>query len=183
MNVSHGGIYDARSQTPAQTLSESQIEQVWANLQFRSDDGTANTPSSATLNDDHTIAVFENQVDVNYLQYWQLLDNGTVQNGVCSLNSTGPAGQTALQLFRPRTVAALEAADNNSNPADANPTDGQIEADALGVYRQTVAFFNVKLPSNWMDLPDFQTFNSNYQYTDLARRLLHGRYPGERRLR
>ncbi len=128
VDVTNGGILDARSQTPAQVLSESQIEQVWANLQLRNDDGTMNTPSSAQLSDDHTIAVFENQVDVNYLQYWQLLGNGTVQNGTYSLNSTGTAGQMALQLFRPRTVAALEAADNNSNPADASPSDAQIEA-------------------------------------------------------
>ena len=165
VDVTNGGILDARSQTPAQVLSDSQIEQVWSNLQLRSDDGTATTPSSAALSDDHTIAVFENQVDVNYLQYWQLLDNGTVQNGTYSLDSTGTAGQMALQLFRPRTAAALEAADNNSNPADANPTDAQIEAYALGVYLQTVTFLNGNLPANWMNLPDFQTFNPNYQYT------------------
>ncbi len=166
VDVTNGGILDARSQTPAQVLSDAQIEQVWSNLQLRNDDGTPNTPSSAALNDDQTIAVFENQVDVNYLQYWQLLDNGTVQNGVYSLNSTDtPAGQMALQLFRPRTVASLEAADNDSNPADADPTDAQIEAYALGLYQQTVTFLNNNLPANWMNLPDFQTFNPNYQYT------------------
>ena len=164
VDVTNGGIYDSRSQTPAQVLSQAQIEQVWSNLQLRNDDGTRNTPSSATLSGDQTIAVFENQVDVNYLQYWQLLDNGTVQNGTYSLDSTGTAGQMALQLFRPRTVAALEAADNDTNPNDANPTDAQIEAYALGVYQQTVAFFKANLPANWMTEPDFQTFNPNYEY-------------------
>ncbi len=164
VDVTNGGIYDSRSQTPAQVLSQAQIEQVWSNLQLRNDDGTDNTPSSATLSDDQTIAVFENQVDVNYLQYWQLLDNGTVQNGTYSLDSTGTAGQMALQLFLPRTVAALEAADNDTNPNDANPTDAQIEAYALGLYQQTVAFFNANLPANWMSQPDFQMFNPNYEY-------------------
>ncbi len=165
VDVTNGAILDARSQTPAQVLSDSQIEQVWSNLQLRDDNETSTTLSSAQISDDQTIAVFENQVDVNYLQYWQLLDNGTVQNSTYSLDSTGPAGTMALQLFRPRTVAALEAADNNSNPADANPTDAQIEAYALGVYQQTVSFLNDNLPANWMSLPDFQMFNPNYQYT------------------
>ena len=168
VDVTNGGIYDARSETSAQVLSEAQIEQVWANLQLRNDDATQNSPSSATLSDDHTIAVFENEVDANYLQYWQLLDNGTVQNGTYMLDSTGTAGQTALQLFRPRTVAALEAADNGTNPNDANPTNAQIEAYALGLYNQTVAFFNNNLPANWMSQPDFQTFNPNYEYVATA---------------
>ncbi len=168
LDVTNGGILDARSETPAQVLSTTQIEQVWSNLQLRDDDGTSTTPSSAALSGDQTVAVFENQVDVNYLQYWQLLDNGTVQKGTYTLDSTGTAGQTALQLFLPRTVAALEAADNNSNPADADPTDAQIEAYALGVYQQTVTFLNNNLPADWMTLPDFQTFNPNYQYTATA---------------
>ena len=46
LDVTNGGIYDSRSQTPAQVLSQAQIEQDWSNLQLRNDDGTNTSPSS-----------------------------------------------------------------------------------------------------------------------------------------
>jgi hypothetical protein len=135
VNVINGGLFDSRGETPASVLSDAQIQQVWSNLHLLD-------PSYATRANP-SVASFQNQVNVNYLQYWELLDNGTVQNGTYALDSTGAAGAAALQLFRPRTAAALGVA---------NPTDQQIEDYAAGVYQATVKFFDINLNSLYWQL-------------------------------
>ena len=148
VNVTHGSILDSRGATPASVLSQNQIQQVWNNLQLLN--------PAYTTSANPTVAAFENQVNFNYLQYWELLDNGTVQNGVYSLNPT----PQSLQLFSPQTSAALEAEGQDGS----NPTPAQIEAYAAGLYQSTVAFLNANV-ADFPSGPEFQTFDANYSYT------------------
>src|SRR5262249_35701986 len=76
------------------------------------------------------------------------------------LNSTGAAGLAAKNLFSPRTAADLESKGQDGS----NPTLEQIEAYATALYQSTVAFLNANV-ANWPNLPDFQTFNSQFSYT------------------
>src|SRR5262249_11290356 len=124
--VTNGGIFNSRGSTPASVLSEDQIKEVWNNLHL--------LDSSYATSANPSVASYQNQVNVNYLQYWELLHNGTVQNGTYTLNSTGDAGDAALQLFRPRTAAALGVD---------QPSNQQIENYAAGVYQETVKFFDL----------------------------------------
>ena len=139
VDVTNGGLFDSAALTPASVLSETQIEQVWSNLQLLN--------LSYTTSANPTVAAFENQVDADYLQYFELLENGTVQNGVYSLNPT----QASLQLFSPQTSADLEA--NGKDGTD--PTAEDIETYAAGLYESTVAFLNANVAS-WQTSPDFQ---------------------------
>src|SRR5262249_2432533 len=153
VTASNGNIYDASATTSAQTLSETQIEAVWSDLHLTADRGAADNANA-------TVTAFDNQVDRNYLQYWQLINNGTVSNGTITLNATG------LDIFRPRTVAVLEAQNPTVGPIV--PTDAQIQAYANSVYQDTVNFLNANLPANWMTSTDFVTFNPHYNYVATA---------------
>jgi len=130
VTASNGSIYDARGTTSAQALSEAQIQQVWSSLQLTASDGAAENANA-------TVTAFENQVDINYLQYWQLISNGTVSNGTLTLNATG------LDIFRPRTAAALQIP---------FPTDDQIQTYANSVYQDTVKFFDINFNQLYFQL-------------------------------
>ncbi|HEV3085266.1 MAG TPA: hypothetical protein VGY66_36260, partial [Gemmataceae bacterium] len=130
VTASNGGIYDARGTTSAQALSEAQIQQVWSSLQLTASDGAADNANA-------TVTAFQNQVDVNYLQYWQLISNGTVSNGTITLTATG------LDIFRPRTAAALQIP---------FPTDAQIQTYANGVYQATLKFFDINFNQLYFQL-------------------------------
>ena len=119
----NGGLFDAQGTTSAQALSEDQIQAVWSDLHLTADLGAA-------ANANATVTAFENEVNRNYLQYWQLINNGTVNNGTITLTATG------LDIFRPRTAAALNIPD---------PTDDQIQTYANSVYLDTLTFLNANL--------------------------------------
>ncbi len=156
VNVTNGGLFDSSALTPASVLNDAQIEQVWNNLQLLN--------LSYTTSANPTVAAFENQVDFNYLQYFELLENGTVQNGVFSLNPT----QASLQLFSPQTSASLEA--NGQDGSD--PCPEQIETYAADLYQSTVAFLNANV-ANWQTSPDFQ-FSTQTASTTVASAVVTG---------
>ncbi len=143
VNVTNGDLLDSSGLTPASVLSEAQIEQVWANLQLLN--------SAYTTSANPTVAAFENQVDFNYLQYFELLENGTVQNSVYSLNPT-PA---SLQLFSPETYEELETEGINTSTLTQQQIDADIEAYAAKLYQSTVAFLNANV-ANWQTSPDYR---------------------------
>ena len=81
----------ASGTTSAQALSQAQIQQVWSDLGLLD-------PSASQK---QTLASFNAQVDAQYLQYWQLVANGTVLNGVLTLYSQ------AIPLFKNQAAAEL----------------------------------------------------------------------------
>ncbi len=98
----------------------------------------------------YSIPDFEALVDSDYQLYWQLIDNGSVQDGTFTLNPS------AVPAFTSQAAAALDIA---------NPTAAQVEAYASTLYDQTVTFFVNNLGASWMSLSEFQTFVPQFQYS------------------
>jgi hypothetical protein len=136
-----GQILNANGMTWAGVVSDAQSQQVWQNLGL----------TNPTADVQQAVAAFQNEVNAEYSTYWQLLDNGSVQNGVFTLNAE------SLSLFSEQAGLAQD-------PTTTTPTDAQIQAYANTLYQNTVAFFNDNLGSNWMNLPDFLTFNPAFNY-------------------
>jgi hypothetical protein len=99
---------------------------------------------------DAVVTAFQNEVNNAYSAYWQLVDNGVVQNGNFTLNSQ------AVPLY----VGPAEAALNVSNPSVA-----QVQGYVNSQYQAQVAFFTHVFGSSWMGLPQFLVFSPFFQYT------------------
>ena len=112
----------ASGTTWASEVDDAQSQQVWQDLSLTN-------PSAAVQ---QTIAAFQNQVNATYAAYWQLIENGSVQNGVFVLNAQG------LALYAGRAGLSL-------SPPITNPTDAQVQAYANTQYQNDVAFFNQNL--------------------------------------
>ena len=133
-----GSIYGASTWT-ATGPTLAQAQQVWTNLQLTD-------PTAAQ----QSVTAFENLVESDYQQYWQLLENGTVANGAYAL---APAN---VPLYSAQAATSLNVA---------NPTSDQVEQYTSQLYQQLITFFDANLAADWMTEPDFVTLNPNYQYT------------------
>ena len=92
INVPGGSILNASGTTWNGEVDDAQSQAIWQNL-----DLTAPEPSY----EQQAITAFQNEVNADYVAYWDLLDNGTVQDGAFTLNAEGLAlygGQAALAL-------------------------------------------------------------------------------------
>jgi hypothetical protein len=140
IDPSDSPIVSASGTTWASEVDDAQSEQVWQDLSLTN-------PSDAIQ---QTITAFQNQVNATYAAYWQLIENGSVQNGVFVLNAQG------LALYAGRAGLYLNITD---------PTDAQVQAFANSLYHNDVAFFNQNLAPNWASSADFQAYNPSFSYT------------------
>ncbi|MCO6453876.1 MAG: hypothetical protein J5I93_01060, partial [Pirellulaceae bacterium] len=137
LNVPGGSVYDAAtSLSLAPTLAEAQA--AWQRLGL-------NDPDFGQVG----VAAFENSVGESYRQFWQLLANGSVQDGAYTLNAS------AASSYGPQAAAALGAPD---------PTVEQVRAYAADRYSQLVAFFEANLAADWMSESEFQVFDPGFNY-------------------
>jgi hypothetical protein len=94
VNVPQGKVLNVRNQTTAQTLSQEQIERVWADLRLTADSGASSRQTAA-------VTGYQNQVATQYRRYWQLLGNGSVSGGSYRL------AQDSVKLYLAQAAAAL----------------------------------------------------------------------------
>jgi hypothetical protein len=133
-----GGIFDERSETPAQVISDSDASALWARLRL----------TDSTLAND-SVTAFEHQVDRNYQQYWSLLNNGTDVSDVLTLSASG------ITNLRPAAALAL---------GISVPTDAQVQSYAQSLFTPLVKFFDANLDASWRTEADFTTFNPAFAY-------------------
>ena len=121
LDVPNGSIYDARKWV-ASGLTLTQAQQVWSNLKL--------TDSTAAQ---QSVTSFENQVNSDYQQYWQLLGNGTASDTAYPV----PAG--AQQLWNNATGGSFtisvsvngQTETTGSIPFNANSASVQAALDQL----------------------------------------------------
>src|SRR5208337_4021406 len=135
----YGPIVNASGTTWANVVNNTQSQQVWQNLSLTN-------PSAAQQ---QAVTAFQNEVNADYQAYWQLLDNGSVVNGVLTLNAQG------LAIYGGLAGLALNVT---------SPTPAQVQTYANSQYQSYVTFFNQNLVSNWMDLSEFQTDDPSFSY-------------------
>jgi hypothetical protein len=87
-----GAILDASAETATETLSATQLQDIWNTLHLTSD------PNQGV----NTVTPFDNLVDSNYQLYWKLLGEGTVNGGTYTLNSS------YVSLYTPLATAVHE---------------------------------------------------------------------------
>jgi hypothetical protein len=136
-------IESASTNPWASEVDDAQSQQVWQDLSLTN-------PSDAVR---QTITAFQNQVTATYAAYWQLIENGSVQNGAFVLSAQG------VSLFSGRAGLYLNIA---------NATNAQVQAFANSQYQNYVAFFNQNLAPNWASSTDFQTYNPSFSYAATA---------------
>ncbi len=88
INVQNGQIFGAAA-TPLAQAGAVPSQQLLLDL------------TNPLADENQTVSAFENQVDANYAGYWQLLENGSVQNGALTLTAGG------LSLFSGPAALAL----------------------------------------------------------------------------
>ena len=79
-------------------------------------------------------------------------DSGLI-GGIAGGDSLNPY---ALSDYSAQTAAVLG--------ITTTPTAAQVQSYTNSCFQQVVAFFNANLPAGWMDQPDFQAYNPNYNY-------------------
>ena len=89
LNVPSGSIVNDSGTTWASEVDNAASQQVWTNLGLTTSSTSSSSPAQ------QTITAFENEVNADYVAYWQLLDNGSVVNGVFALSSTGVTNYTS----------------------------------------------------------------------------------------
>jgi filamentous hemagglutinin family protein len=150
VNVANGALLNASGQTSAQALSDEQVRQVWETLHLTTADGAEQN-------------IVDGTITPLYLQYWRLINNGTVANGVFTLNSA------TVALYTPLAAAALGVA---------TPDTAQVQSYANGLYQNvTTALTNIFDKSTTIvngkpvtttvnidltSLADFQSFNAKF---------------------
>jgi hypothetical protein len=147
IDVPNGSILNDSGTTWSAEVDDDASQAIWQNLGLT----TSATSSSSPVQ--QAITAFQNEVDATYAAYWQLIDNGSVENGVFTLNSD------ELAIYAAQAGAALNISD---------PTDADIQSYANTQYQTHVAFFNQNLASNWTSSADFQTFNPDFSYQATA---------------
>jgi len=139
LNVPSGAIVNASGTTWNDVVGNTQSQQVWQNLSL----------TNPSADEQQAVTAFENEVNADYQAYWQLLDNGSVVDGVLTLNAQG------LAIYSGLAGLALNVT---------SPTPAQVQTYANSQYKSYVAFFNQNLGLNWMDLPEFQTDDPSFSY-------------------
>jgi hypothetical protein len=81
VDVPSGAIINASGTAWADEVGDTESQAIWQNLGLTST-STSTTPSPTAQ---QAITAFENEVVADYAAYWQLLGNGSVQNGVFTL--------------------------------------------------------------------------------------------------
>ena len=142
VDVANGSIYDERGLTPAQLLSQSDATALWNRLQLTSSSGVGNLTSE-------TVNAFQMQVDSNYQQYWNLVDDGTINAGMFTLDSDD------LDMYRDQATAML----------GHNASDAEVQTYANDQYQTLAAFFVNTIGTGYASTPPFMAFQPNYQYT------------------
>lgn len=125
-----GGIFDARAETPADTLSQAQMQTVWTSLKTLEEPTTTSGQAAFTKAVDQTsISSFESLAQANFAAYQRLINPaiGTVQGTTLSLTKEG------VTLFTPIAAAA------GMTPA----------AYAQSQYASLTGFFSSHFGSQW----------------------------------
>ncbi|MHB1566868.1 MAG: leukotoxin LktA family filamentous adhesin [Acidiferrobacter sp.] len=128
--TSGGGIFDARAETPADTLSQTQMKTVWTSLNTLEKPTTTSGEAAFTSAVDQTsTSSFESLAQANFAAYERLVNPeiGAVQGGTLTLTQAGTA------LFTPLAAAA------GMTPA----------AYAQGQYTSLTGFFASNFGSQW----------------------------------
>ena len=115
LNVPAGRVLNAGDPVSSEPLSGDDIDAVCKDLQL-----LETTGAKARLQ--HTIDVYETQVERAYHEYWQLRDRGTVVNGVFTLAAD------AIELYREQATAALDLPTPASDAEVLQYTRGRYEA-------------------------------------------------------
>ena len=128
--TAHGGIFDSRAETPADTLSQKQMQTVWSSLKTLEEPTTTSGQAAFTQAVDQTSTVsFESLAQANFAAYERLVNPAlaTVQGTTVSLTPEG------VQLFTPIATAA------HMTPA----------AYAQSQYTSLTGFFSQNFGSQW----------------------------------
>ena len=169
LNVPAGRVLNAGDPVSSEPLSGDDIDAVCKDLQL-----LETTGAKARLQ--HTIDVYETQVERAYHEYWQLRDRGTVVNGVFTLAAD------AIELYREQATAALDLPTPASDAEVLQYTRGRYEAvrnvfDSAfdGDYwpraaeGDAAAADALKVPERaWMARPEFIRFDKSYAYAATA---------------
>jgi hypothetical protein len=169
LNVPAGRVLNAGDPVSSEPLSGDDIDAVCKDLQL-----LETTGAKARLQ--HTIDVYERQVERAYHEYWQLRDRGTVVNGVFTLAAD------AIELYREQAAAALDLPTPASDAEVLQYTRGRYEAvrnvfDSAfdGDYwpraaeGDAAAADALKVPERaWMARPEFIRFDKSYAYAATA---------------
>ena len=159
VDVTNGGIYDARSMTPAQLLSESDAGVLWAHLRLTVALGANDLTAQ-------TVGAFEGQYDQAYRQYWDLRKNATDYDLL---------GNPTTIHYDLDTLTLTSQGIANLRPAASSAlghiaSDAEVQAYAQALYTNDVAFFDGQTcdttghncrangnDSSWRASPDFAT--------------------------
>jgi hypothetical protein len=122
-------------------FSQQQLEQIITAL---------NTAQAAAVNE--TVTSYEQGINSQYQQYWNLFQYGSVQNGLFVVN------QNSIVGLEPLVAIAM-------NIPTATPTDVQTYEN--NIYQNCVSAFATPqaFGPNWATLSQFQAYNSTYQFT------------------
>ncbi len=126
--VPQGSLYDAVSWI-VPGLSSSEEELIHQRLGLK--DSTAAQTS---------VTAFQNLVHRDYQIYWQLRENGSVQNGTYTLSDSGLAYYRASLTGQKQAIAS----------------DDDIRNYCQTLYENIVDFFNAHLQSGWQSDPEFK---------------------------
>ncbi len=98
-----------------------------------------------------TVTTYEGMIDRNYLQYWNLVPNGTVQNGVFVVNADD------ISVLEPQVAAAY---------GIPTATNDQVQTWANDTWQQCVTSFanTLAFGPTWQTLPQFGTYDSTYVF-------------------
>jgi hypothetical protein len=143
-NITDGNIPDALELNTGK-FSPAQVNQIINAIRIK-EENAANT----------TVAAFEGLVNASYLQYWTALDNGSVTNGTLTLTANG------VLYYQPNANIYFA----NSANQTSNATEAQVNSYANMLYDNSVSVFEntIVFGPNWATLPQFQTYNSTYNY-------------------
>ncbi|NNM86009.1 MAG: leukotoxin LktA family filamentous adhesin [Phycisphaerales bacterium] len=147
LNV-QGNIYNASSETPAQTLSSSQLNAIWSSLGLlQHDSPTAPSPIAVS----NAINPYQRLVNTNYQLYWQLLSHGSVNNGTFTLSPSAVASYTPV-----------------ANAAGYTGS-GAAQEYAANKYNQVLNFFQTQFPAGGSS-PSYSSllgtaYNAGFNYT------------------
>ena len=111
---------------------------------------------------DYTVTAFESSVDQNYLQYWTLQPaNGQYdeQSGQFVLYENGIAYY--------QNQANLYYTEQSGSQTLVTATESQVQAYGNTLYQNSVTVFQDDLVfgSDWAELPQFQSYDSEYEFT------------------
>ncbi|HEY5796434.1 MAG TPA: leukotoxin LktA family filamentous adhesin [Bosea sp. (in: a-proteobacteria)] len=147
IDVNTGRLVSATGQTSAQALSAEQLSQVSRALKLTSADG-ADAAAQAS------IAAFEKQVTQSYGLYSALIRNGSVSNGVFTLNTNA---RVLYQAFANAELGRTASPD-------------EVSAYAARRYAAYASVFETAYGSGWTSMARFNpaTLVSNYSFSTQA---------------